>query len=125
MWEQTAGAREGVEPTEPDAFAGWETLPKPETVERQNIPTRQETDRNQGTPPEHGISYAQEEPSEMVEIEGGTIGGDNPLLFSSPRLPYDIVIEKLRTAGLTFRILPAPARKSFQCRRKVPGYSLA
>lgn len=97
MWEQTAGAREGVEPTEPDAFAGWETLPKPETVERQNIPTRQETDRNQGTPPEHGISYAQEEPSEMVEIEGGTIGGDNPLLFSSPRLPYDIVIEKLRT----------------------------
>ena len=97
MWEQTAGAREGVEPTEPDAFAGWETLPKPETVERQNIPTRQETDRNQGTPPEHGISYAQEEPSEMVEIEGGTIGGDNPLLFSSPLLPYDIVIEKLRT----------------------------
>ncbi len=97
MWEQTAGAREGVEPTEQDAFAGWETPAE------QEIPSKTETDQKQETPGrrdramEPGMPDGQEETPEMVEIEGGTIGGDDPLLFSSPRLPYDIVIEKLRT----------------------------
>ncbi|WP_331477036.1 helicase-related protein [Blautia sp.] len=103
MWEQTAGAREGLEPTEPDAFAGWDTPAEQETAEGQDTPAGQEKDRSLETPGrrdrvmEPGMPDRQEEPLEMVEIEGGTIGGDDPLHFSSPRLPYDIVIEKLRT----------------------------
>ena len=49
-------------------------------------------EKPQAQPPE---PEAQEEPPEMVEIEGGTIGEDDSLLFTSPRLPYDIVIQKL------------------------------
>ena len=97
MWEQTAGAREGVEPTEPDAFAGWETPAEPETTSGTETDREPETPDRQDRTMEPGMPDRQEEPPEMVEIEGGTIGGDDPLLFSSPRLPYDIVIEKLRT----------------------------
>lgn len=69
MEEEAAGAREGVEPTMQEPTA------------KQGVPT------------------TQEELPEMVEIEGGTIGGDGPLLFTSPRLPYDIVVEKLPTGS--------------------------
>ena len=69
MEEEAAGAREGVEPTMQEPTA------------KQGVPT------------------TQEELPEMVEIEGGTIGEDGPLLFTSPRLPYDIVVEKLPTGS--------------------------
>lgn len=42
-----------------------------------------------------GDQFLDREPPEIVEIEGGTIDEDGPLLFTSPRLPYDIVVEKL------------------------------
>ena len=69
MEEEAAGAREGVEPTMQEPTA------------------------------KQGVLTTQEELPEMVEIEGGTIGGDGPLLFTSPRLPYDIVVEKLPTGS--------------------------
>ncbi len=92
MWEEMAGAREGVELTGEENSARQEIPFWQDASAGQNMSTGQEN-----VPAGQDAPSGQEEPPEVVEIEGGTIDEDGPLLFSSPRLPYDIVIEKLPT----------------------------